>query len=257
MPDEDKLAWNKRLRGASATRGVCSMDDERGRAAGGAEGADCGALIWDRVSSEPGPDLGLLRVRYDWMRHPTGGHTLKRLVLESVDWVNCVALTSSGHLHGTDASGERKRPAARVPWTTSGAGPQAEPKAPAVGHCVMVEQFRFGLGACTLETPGGMVDAGETPLEAAQRELLEETGYGGGSWRSLGAVEPNPAIHGHLCHHFLATGVERVAAPDPGAGEAIAVRLATLDEIKQAMADGRLRHVLALSALSRVYNLFD
>ena len=177
-------------------------------------------LIWQRVSSERGPDLGLLQVRYDWMRHPSGRRTLKRLVLESVDWVNCVALTSSG-------------------------------------RSVMVEQYRFGVGACTLETPGGMVDAGETPLEAAQRELLEETGYGGGAWHSLGAVEPNPAIHGHLCHHFLATGVERVAPPDPGAGEAIAVRLATLEGIKQAMADGRLRHVLALSALSRVFDLFD
>ena len=214
-------------------------------------------LIWERVSSEAGPDLGLLRVRYDWMRHPSGSRTLKRLVLESVDWVNCVALTSSGDFHETTSPGSVSDREAVVGWSTSGAGPQAEPKAPTVGHFVMVEQFRFGIGACTLETPGGMVDADETPLEAAQRELLEETGYGGGTWQSLGAVEPNPAIHGHLCHHFLATGVERVSAPDPGAGEAIAVRLKTPDEVREAVAEGRLRHVLALSALSRVYDLFD
>ncbi len=182
--------------------------------------SDNSDLIWERTASERGPNLGLFNVRYDWMRHPNGGAPLKRLVLESVDWVNCVALDKAG-------------------------------------RSVMVEQYRFGVGTCTLETPGGMVDAGETPLQAAQRELLEETGYGGGQWRDLGAVEPNPAIHPHLCHHFLAEGVERVAAPTPGGGEAINVLLATPAEIKAAVAEGRLRHALALSALSRVMDIFD
>ncbi len=176
-------------------------------------------LDWRRERSERGPRLGILDVRFDWMRHPSGERVLKRLVLESVDWVNVVALTRDG-------------------------------------RSIMVDQYRFGIGARTLETPGGMVDAGETPLAAARRELLEETGYGGGDWRSLGAVEPNPAIHPHLCHHFLAAGVEQVAEPSPGPGEAIALEFLTLDGMRAAMGAGRLRHVLALSALSRVFPLF-
>ena len=176
-------------------------------------------IDWQRVSSERGPALGILNVRFDWMRHPAGEPVLKRLVLESVDWVNVVALTTDG-------------------------------------LSIMVDQYRFGIGARTLETPGGMVDAGETPLAAAQRELLEETGYGGGEWQSLGAVEPNPAIHPHLCHHYLAKDVRKVAEPTPGPGEAIALEFLNLAGIRAAMRDGRLRHVLALSALCRVFPLF-
>lgn len=145
---------------------------------------------------------------------------MKRLVLESVDWINIVALT-----------------------------PNEE--------SVMVRQYRFGIGTCTLETPGGMVDDGETPLEAAQRELLEETGYTSDDWSYLGAVEPNPAFHPHLCHHFLARNVERVADLDLGPGEAIEIEICDLDRLRAAMQDGSLRHALALSALSRVYPLWQ
>ena len=176
-------------------------------------------LDWHRERSESGPDLGILQVRFDWMRHPSAERVLKRLVLESVDWINVVALDADG-------------------------------------RSVMVEQFRFGTGERTIETPGGMVDAGETPLEAAQRELLEETGYGGGEWHELGAVEPNPAIHPHLCHHFLAKDVTRIAEQEPGPGEAIAIRLMSEAEVRAVVHSGELRHVLALSALTRVFDLF-
>lgn len=176
-------------------------------------------LEWQKVRSEPGPDLGILNVRFDWLKHPTEDRTLKRLVLESVDWINVVALTEDG-------------------------------------QSVMVEQYRFGVGSCTLETPGGMVDSGETPLQAAQRELKEETGYSGGRWKSLGAVQPNPAIHSHLCHHFLAEGVTKNDSQDLGQGEAIAVHLYTIDQVRSAIVDGSLRHVLAISALSRVFDLW-
>ena len=176
-------------------------------------------LVWQRVSSEPGPDLMLFQVRYDTMRHPQSGDQLKRLVIDSVDWVNMVAITTDDQL-------------------------------------VMVRQHRFGVGYPTLETPGGMVDPGETSLQAAQRELLEETGFAGGEWSYLGAVEPNPAFHNHLCHHWLARGVVPQQAPTPGRGEHIAVELMPEATMTAAVQSGELRHALALSALSRVFELW-
>jgi ADP-ribose pyrophosphatase len=176
-------------------------------------------LVWPRLGSEYGQDLMLFRTRFDQMRNPRNSHVLRRLILESVDWVNMVAVTESG-------------------------------------LSVMVRQFRFGAGYPTLETPGGMVDEGENSLAAARRELKEETGYTGGEWQYLGAVEPNPAIHDHLCHHWLAIGVVRSHDPEPSSGEAIAVELMSEAQLADAVRTGVIRHVLALSALSRVYDLW-
>lgn len=180
-------------------------------------------LEWERVASEyagEGNDLILFRTRYDDMRNPLTKKILRRVVLESVDWVNMVALD-------------------------------------AAGHSVMVRQYRFGTGVTTLETPGGMVDPGEDSLTAARRELLEETGYSGGRWRYLGAVEPNPAIHNHLCHHWLAEGVERTQDPEMGTGEVIEVDCLSESQVGHAVRSGEIKHALALSALSRVFTLWQ
>ncbi|NKC10758.1 MAG: NUDIX domain-containing protein [Gammaproteobacteria bacterium] len=175
--------------------------------------------LGSRYVSEQGNDLILFRTRFDDMRNPRNNIVKSRLVLESVDWVNLAAIDENG-------------------------------------LSVMVRQYRFGVGYSTLETPGGMVDPGENSLSAAKRELLEETGYSGGTWRYLGAVEPNPAIHNHLCHHWLAEGVHKTHAPDLGEGEAISVELMDPASIARAVASGELRHALALSVLSRVFPLW-
>ena len=53
---------------------------------------------WERVSSRPGPDLIVFRSRFDRLKHPRSGKELDRLVLESTDWVNVVALTEEGRV---------------------------------------------------------------------------------------------------------------------------------------------------------------
>ncbi len=177
-------------------------------------------LDWEKLGSRYGDNLILFETRFDAMKHPVSGQVFDRLVLESVDWVNCVAIDTEGN------------------------------------H-VMVRQFRFGAGATTLETPGGMVDDGEDSETAIRRELQEETGYGAGSWRYLGAVQPNPAIHDHLCHHWLAVDVEPVAEQDEGPGEHIRVELLTDDEVIAAARSGEIQHSLALSAIARVLDIWE
>jgi 8-oxo-dGTP pyrophosphatase MutT (NUDIX family) len=170
------------------------------------------------VSSRHERSLLLFRPRWDRLRNPRTNEEFDRLVLETPDWVNVVALTAAREL-------------------------------------VLVEQFRFGAGELTLEIPGGVLDRGEAHGDAARRELSEETGFSGGTWTYLGAVQPNPAFQDNLCHHWLAEGVERTSGQALDAGEDIAVRTLPLDEVARGIADGRIRHALVLTALCRVLDL--
>ena len=173
---------------------------------------------WDIKASQAVCDLKLFRVRLDTAVHPRTGRTYERVVLESPDWVNVIAVTPDD-------------------------------------RCVMVRQFRFGTRETTLEIPGGMVDSGETPDEAARRELLEETGFSAVRWTLLATVRPNPAFLDNTCHHFLAEAAVQRRAPHDEGGEDIGVELVPVPELPDRVRSGEIDHSLVVSALCRVLDL--
>lgn len=121
----------------------------------------------------------------------------------------------------------------------------------AEGRWVMVEQHRHGIDATSLEPAGGIIDAGEEPASAAARELLEETGYGGGSVEPLGWVYPNAALASNRCHFFLIDGVRALRAPEQRPDEEVRVLLLDDAELGRALSDGRIAHALAQLCLLR------
>lgn len=117
------------------------------------------------------------------------------------------------------------------------------------GFVVFVVQYRFGIKKNTLEIPGGQMDKSDkSPKEAAKRELLEETGYGGGRWTYLGYVHPNPAIINNKCHTFLVENVEKISEIKNDENEKTEVILKPLKEINNLILNKKITHSLVLNA---------
>ena len=104
------------------------------------------------------------------------------------------------------------------------------------GFLTLVRQLREATHGTLLELPAGTREPGEEPLPTAQRELREECGLTGGTWRKLGGFWTTPGFSREYMHVFLAEGVERGDA-EPEADEELEIVRWPLAEIEARMGE--------------------
>jgi ADP-ribose pyrophosphatase len=169
-------------------------------------------LPLERLSRRRVSDHGVFAVEEGTWRRRDGKTIGPIFTFECPDWCNVVALTPASEL-------------------------------------VLVWQYRFGTQSLTLELPGGVVDAGETALEAARRELGEETGYGAPTLTPLLATHANPALQGNVCHSFLAEGATVQGHPHFDDNEECEVVLVPLADAPALVEGGHVTHSLCVAAI--------
>lgn len=172
---------------------------------------------WRVVTKQKILSMGTwLSVRQERVELPNGIQIPSWFILEFPNWVNVIALTSDGKF-------------------------------------VMEDQYRHALGETHYELVAGVVDKGETPLQAAQRELSEETGYEGGKWELFMTLSPNPTNHNNLSYTFLATGVEKRREQHQEPTEDIHVDILTADQVYEILTDGEIIQALHAAPLWKYF----
>lgn len=174
-------------------------------------------MKWKTLSSKQLIDRPWMRVRCDKVQLPDGRVHEEYYVLSYPSWVNVIAETEEGDI-------------------------------------ILERQYRHGLDIVSTEICAGVMEEGETPLEAAQRELKEETGYTGGEWKEIMTVAPNPGVMDNLCHCFYAKRVRKTCEQHLDDTEDIDVLLCPKQEVKQMLIRGEFIQALMVAPLWKFFS---
>jgi ADP-ribose pyrophosphatase len=168
---------------------------------------------WPKIGSRLIGDFRIFQIRSDQKVSPRTGSEHDFYVIDSVNWVNVIAMTAAAEL-------------------------------------VMIEQYRHGTNTVELEIPGGMIDATDSsPLAAGQRELREETGYEGEQPQIIGQIFPNPAIQSNTCFTLLLRNCQKRHDVQFDHTEDLITRLVPMVEVPHLVSSGQIRHSLVAVAL--------
>lgn len=169
---------------------------------------------WEKLGDEILARHLVFEVRRSLQRSPRTGVEIPFFLIDTANWVNIVPITASGEV-------------------------------------VFVRQWRQGSERVSLELPGGMIDPHETdPLQAAVRELREETGHVAEAWTSLGDNNPNPSLMTNRCHVFLAEGCTLEGDLQQDLGEDLEVVKVPVDEVDDLVRRGGIDHAIVLATLA-------
>ena len=171
---------------------------------------------WKTLKSEYIIKRPWLTARRDVVQLPNGEINDEFYVLEYPDWINVIAITPDDHF-------------------------------------VFVRQYRYALDLDSVELCAGVIEPNETPEEGARRELLEETGFGGGEWQEFMTIGQNPSTCNNLTHCLIATGVEKIQDQHLDRTEDIDVVLLSREQVLEMLNSDTLKQALMLAPLWRYF----
>ena len=167
---------------------------------------------WKKISTRKIIDDAWLTVRADTCLMENGTEIDPYYVIESNDWVNVYAFDEENRL-------------------------------------VVNHQYRHATGEICYEIPCGGMEDGETPLEAAERELREETGFEAEDLVLIASNHVNPARYTNRVHQILATGVQKTAETQFDPHEEINSQLVPILELFSMIESGQFSQALHISGL--------